>query len=152
MGFCDFREYFEADKNGKTVEDLKSIYLNLQQKYNDLPNASTKIKMAQSLKEYEANHKDQCILIPSEDQFYGFTKGQNKIAPYVQWIFVPAVKDVTKESQETKDTALEQLLARTVRSKVNFAEKIDNLKRDTQEQYQEILNKEQFILEEISNN
>ncbi len=152
LGFNDFREYFEADKKGKKVEILKNIYLNLQQKYNDLPNASTKIKMAQSLKEYEANHKDQCILIPSEDQFYGFTKGQNKIAPYVQWIFVPAVKDVTKESQETKDTALEQLLARTVRSKVNFAEKIDNLKRDTQEQYQEILNKEQFILEEISNN
>lgn len=152
LGFCDFREYFEADKNGKTVEDLKSIYLNLQQKYNDLPNASTKIKMAQSLQEYETNNKERCVPIKSEDQFYGFTKGQNRIAPYVQWIFVPAVKDVTKESQETKDTALGQLLARTVRSKANFTEKINNLKKDTQEQYQKILNKEQSILDEISNN
>jgi len=152
LGFCDFREYFEADKNGENVKGLKSIYHKLKQKYDDLPKASTKGKMSQSLQEYEANNKDRCGLIKSEDQFYGFTRGQNRIAPYVQWIFVPAVKDVTKESEESRDTALGQLLSRTVRSKANFTEKINNLKKNTQEQYQKILNKEQSILDEISNN
>jgi len=150
LGFEAFRKYFEADKNGAKVVELKKIYSDLQNQYNDLSTANSKAAMAQSLKDYEANHKNSCVLIQSEDQFYGVSKGKNRLAPHIQWVFIPATKDVTEESEESKTSALGQLLARTVRSKVNFKEKIGNLKKITQDQYQKILDNEQSVLNEIS--
>ncbi|MEN6423251.1 MAG: AAA family ATPase, partial [Smithella sp.] len=124
LGLQDFRKYFEADKNGKSASELKIIYQNLKMKYSDLPNPGTKAAMADALKAYEAEHPDNCELIPSEDQFYGVSKGANRLANHVQWVFVPASKDAIEETEESKNTALGQLLARTVRSKVNFSEKV----------------------------
>ena len=150
LGLQDFRKYFEADKNGKKVPELKQIYQELKTKYPDLPKASTKTAMADALRAYEAERPDDCDLIPSEDQFYGVSKGANRLANHVQWVFVPASKDATEETEESKNTALGQLLARTVRSKVNFSEKVGKLKKDTQEEYQKILDKEQSVLDSIS--
>ncbi len=150
LGFQKFRKYFEADKNGEKVAELKKIYENLQKLYPELPNPGTKAVMETSLKEYEANHPDECELIPSEDQFYGVSKGVNRLARYIQWVFISASKDVTEEGEETKNTALGQLLARTVRSKVNFTEKVGKLKKETQEEYQKILEAEQSVLDSIS--
>ena len=150
LGFQKFRKYFEADKNGEKVSELKKIYEDLQRLYPDLPNPGTKAVMEAALKEYESNRPDDCELIPSEDQFYGVSKGVNRLARYIQWIFISASKDVTEESEETKNTALGQLLARTVRSKVNFTEKVGKLKKETQEEYQKILETEQSVLDSIS--
>ncbi|MEC4684979.1 MAG: ATP-binding protein [Nitrospirota bacterium] len=150
LGLQNFRKYFEADKNGEKVSELKLIYQNLQTKYPDLPRPGTKTTMADALKAYEAEHPDDCDLIPSEDQFYGVSKGANRLANHVQWVFVPASKDATEETEESKNTALGQLLARTVRSKVNFSEKVGKLKKDTQEEYQKILDEEQSVLDSIS--
>lgn len=150
LGFEDFRKYFEADKRNVKVDELKSIYANLKKDYKDLPAAATKPAMEKGLREYEAAHPEECTLIPSEDQFYGISKGVNRLAPHIQWVFVSASKDVTEECEESKNSALGLLLARTVRSKINFSEKIDNLKKDLQKQYQSILDAEQGALNNIS--
>jgi putative ATP-dependent endonuclease of OLD family len=99
--------------------------------FGDLPKAGSKDAMRDALRAYEEAHPEKCILIPSEDQFYGFTKGSNRLARYVQWVYVPAVKDATKENVEGKNTALGKILARTVRAKVKFDEEISKLKDDT---------------------
>ena len=127
MGLQNFRKYFEAEKNGEKVSELKLIYQDMQKTYTELPKAGTKPAMADALRKYEADHPDDCDLIPSEDQFYGVSKGVNRLARYVQWVFIPASKDATEESEESKNSALGQLLARTVRSKVNFSDKVDGL-------------------------
>jgi putative ATP-dependent endonuclease of OLD family len=150
LGFEDFRKYFEADKNGSKVSDLKNIYSELKNIYADLPNPGTKPEMENALREYESSHPEKCVLIPSEDQFYGVSKGINKIAPHIQWVFISASKDITEECEESKNTALGQLLARTVRSKVNFSEKIEQLKRKLQEDYNSLLSQEQSVLNDIS--
>lgn len=105
LGLQDFRKYFEADKNGKKVSEVKLIYQELKTKYPDLAKASTKAAMADALRVYEAEHPDNCDLIPSEDQFYGVSKGANRLANHVQWVFVPASKDATEETEESKNTA-----------------------------------------------
>jgi len=150
LGFDDFRKYFEADKNGAKAAELKNIYEDLRKKYPDLPQVRSKGDMESALREYEANNPDKCELIPSKDQFYGATKGANRLAPHIQWVFVPAVKDVIEESEESKNSALGQLLSRTIRSKVNFAEKITELRSSIREDYQKILDKEQPVLDELS--
>jgi putative ATP-dependent endonuclease of the OLD family len=150
LGFQDFREYFEMDKAGKKAAELVAFYNQLKEKYADLPAVKTKDAMADALKEHEASHSEQCVLIPSEDQFYGATKGASKLAPHIQWVFVPGAKDVTEEGEESKNSALGQLLLRTVRAKVNFTERIASLREDANKAYAKLLGEEQKVLDELS--
>ena len=119
-------------------------------KFTELSNASTKSNIFKELQEFESAHPEKCDLIPSEDQFYGATRGVNRLSPHIQWVFVSASKDATEESEESKTSALGQLLARTVRSKVNFDEKVNDLRNDAKKKYEAILEAEQSSLDEIS--
>ncbi|MEN8720400.1 MAG: ATP-binding protein, partial [Oceanococcaceae bacterium] len=150
LGMEDFRPYFDADKRGDKVAELQQIFSGLRSKYPGLENAKTKPAMASALQEFEANNQGACTLIPSEDQFYGASKGANRLAPHVQWVFVPAVKDITEESQESKTSGLGQLLARTVRSKVDFSDKVTKLRDSLRKDYQSMLDAEQSALDGLS--
>jgi putative ATP-dependent endonuclease of the OLD family len=150
LGFQEFRVYFEALKNNAKANELKEVFAGLKEKYPDLRSATTKDDMAASLQEYEAANPEKCQLIQSEDQFYGISKGANKLSSFIQWVFVPAAKDVTEEAEESKVSALGQLLARTVRSKVSFDEKVNEILRTTKGQYQALLDAEQGVLDDIS--
>ncbi len=150
LGLDDFKLFFEEEKNKATAADLKKIFSGLREKYPDIKSGSTKPDMILNLHEYEENHPNECVLIPSEDEFYGFTKGANKLAPFIQWVFISASKDITEETKESNTSALGQLLSRTVRSKVNFDEKLTALRTHTKEQYQALLDVEQSVLQHIS--
>lgn len=128
LGIEEFRKYFELDKEGALAKDLATTFAALRSKFPEIPTGKTKGEMAEALRAFESSNPDKCSLIPSEDQFYGASKGSNRLAPHVQWVFVAASKDIVEESQETKGSALGQLLARTIRSRVNFSEKIENLR------------------------
>lgn len=106
--------------------------------------------MADALREFEASHPEQCSLIPSEDQFYGVSKGANRLAPHLQWVFVSASKDFSEEAEESKHSALGQLLSRAIRAKVNFSEKVTGLRDNLRQSYEEMLEKEQGVLSSIS--
>lgn len=150
LGMTDFRKYFEADKSGASVKDLNEIYIQLQSSYSELPKVKTKAEMADALRSYEASNASKCIPILSEDQFYGATKGSSRLAPHVQWVFVSAVKDFSEESQETKNSALGQLLSRTIRSKIDFSQRVNLLREKVQLEYQSILDSEQSVLDDLS--
>jgi predicted ATP-dependent endonuclease of OLD family len=150
LGFHDFRKFFEAEKAGVKVKELKVIYKELKNTYTDLPAPGSKPNMKDSLRSYEADCPDDCSLLPSEDQFYGVSRGADKLEPYIQWVFVPASKDAIEESEESRNSALGQLLARTVRSKVDFSEKCRSIKEKTKKEYQQMLDAEQSELDDIS--
>ena len=151
LGMEDFAPFFEALNNNARAVELKEIYGNLRNSFVDLPSASTKDAMATALRTYEAGHPDQCILIPSEDEFYGFSRGSNRLAKHMQWVYIPAVKDPTSEQIETRNSALGKLLARTVRQKTNFAQSVNSLREQMQNQYQTLLDQNQEDLDQISN-
>ncbi len=150
MVIKEFAIYFERDKEKANSPELKEIYFTLREKYPELPKVSTKTDMAKALRDYESNRPKECSLKESSDQFYGISKGVNRLAPHIQWVFIPGTKDVTEESEESKASALGQLLERTVRSKVNFTEKINSMKRDVRDDYQKLLDEEQNALDSIS--
>lgn len=150
LGMEEFRPFFEAEKNGLKAPELKEIFKSFKDKYNDINAASTKADMISSLHDFETKNPDKCVLIPSEDQFYGVSRGVNKLEPHIQWIFVPAIKDATEESEESNRSALGQLLARTVRSKVSFDDKVRDLRLNVRVEYQKLLDAEQQTLDEIS--
>ena len=150
LGMYAFAPFFKALDEGKRVAELKEIYANLQSTFTDLPPSGTKDKMVQTLRDYETAHSNDCELIPSEDQFYGFSKGANRLAKHIQWVYVPAVKDATSEQVEARNSALGKLLFRTVRSKTNFDETVKALRTSMQNQYQALLDGNQHVLDEIS--
>lgn len=150
LGMTALSPFFEALSEGKRVSELKDIYNELRKTHSDLPGPGTKDAMKTALHEFEASRPDECVLIPSEDQFYGFSKGVNRLARHIQWVYVPAVKDATAEQVESRNSALGKLLARTVRAKTNFDETIKGLRTQMQLQYQELLDGSQDVLDDIS--
>lgn len=150
LGISAFRAFFGAEKAGERVAVLQERYANARAAYPGLPEERTKDAMRNALRAYEDAHPDDCELIPSNDQFYGFSKGANRLAEQVQWVYVPAVKDATKEQLEARNTALGRLLARKVRGAVKFDEELARLKQDALAQYQALLDGRQSTLEELS--
>lgn len=146
----DFAEFFEMEKSGAKVSELKEKYKHIRENYPDLRSPGTKAEMIDALRAHEAANPDECEVLPSEDQFYGVSKGVNRLAPHIQWLFIPAVKDASTESEENSGSALGQLLSRTVRSRVNFDEQLQELKDKVKTEYQEILDAQQGILDELS--
>ncbi len=149
-GMEALKEFFKLYNDGKKVDELKAEYERIRGQFDDLAKPGTKDVMRDTLRAYEEAHPEQCTLIPSEDQFYGFSKGGNRLARYVQWVYVPAVKDATKENVEGKNTALGKILARTVRAKVKFDVEIKNLREETLLQYRKIIESQQSALDDIS--
>lgn len=149
LGMEAFRIFFDAEKNGAKAGELSNIYDGLRQQFNDLPNSRSKEDKIAALRQFEADHPENCILIPSTDDFYGINS-TGKLAPFMQWVFVPAVKDAGEEGQEAKNTALGKLIARAVRTRTNFDVEIAALKDDTLVRYKELLDKNQVSLTEIS--
>lgn len=150
LGMPDFKEFFRAVGDNKKVVELKDLYVAIRQTIKDLPAPGTKDAMIEALRKYETAHPERLILLPSEDQFYGISKGANRLARYLQWVFVPAVKDATTEQLEARNTALGKLLARTVRAKTNFEEAVKTLRTEMQGQYQALLDQNQHVLKELS--
>jgi predicted ATP-dependent endonuclease of OLD family len=150
LGIEEFKPFFKAHGDNAKVPELKKLYEEIRAKVSELPSPGPKESMVQALRSYENDHSDKLVLIPSEDQFYGVSKGANRLEKYLQWVHIPAVKRATDEQMEGKNTALGKLLARTVRAKVNFAERLKSLRADTQKQYQDLLDENQNALNDIS--
>jgi len=145
----DFSPYFEFEKSGAKASDLKEIYKGLVAKYPDLPIATTKDTMRDALREYEEARPDLCEEVPSGDQFYGWSKGSNLIGKYIQWVYLPAVKDPTDEQDEQSNSALGNLLQRTIRSEVDFSEPLESLRKKTNEEYRMLIEKQNNVLNDL---
>lgn len=144
-----FAPFFEALEVGVLVKELKEIYNGLKGEF-ELPAPGTKDAMTQALREFEESHPELCELLPSEDLFYGWSKGTNKLEKYLQWVYIPAVKDPSTEQEESKNSALGQLLSRTIRTKVDFKPRIKDLKDELKTKYEELITNEQNLLDGLS--
>jgi putative ATP-dependent endonuclease of OLD family len=150
MGMEDFRTYFEQEKSGERVDVLKKTYQELRNKYGDLPDEKVKAQMAAALQAYESAHVDLCIEIPSEDQFYGVSRGVNRLEKYLQWVYIPAVKDATAEQEQSKTSALSRLLQRRVYSQLKLDGPISEIKADASQRYNELLRENKAPLDQVS--
>jgi putative ATP-dependent endonuclease of OLD family len=150
LGIKDFAEFFKADGDGAKVEELRKLYGVIRASYKSLPDQSTKPKMTDALHDYENSHSGDCVPLQSADQFYGISKGKNLLQKYVQWIFVPAVKDASAEQLEARNTALAEILQRTVRAKMSFSGPLESLRAGAIEQYNVLLAQYQGTLSILS--
>lgn len=145
-----FKEFFRRNGDGAQVAELKKIYVGIREAVPDLAEAGTKTAMIEALQAYETAHPEKCELIPSEDQFYGVSRGTNRLAKYMEWVYVPAVKDVCLEQAEGKGSAFGLLLQRTVRTSVSFAESIAKMKTGIQADFVKLVAERQEALAGLS--
>jgi putative ATP-dependent endonuclease of OLD family len=150
LGMREFADFFQAEKDGSSVSELKLIYEALRSAYLELPAQKTKPQMVDALREFEEAHADRLVPLRSSDQFYGFTKGDSLLKNYVQWIFVPAVKDASSENMEGKKNALRTILERTVRARINFDQVLEEIRSEAEDKYRAVLAEQQNTLREIS--
>lgn len=154
LGMKVFEQFFRAFGDRSPASELTTIFEQIESEFPELAAKKVKKKpkenMYDALREFESQRPGSCELLDSEDLFYGVSKGFDKFDKYVQWIFIPAVKDATEEVTETKNGALGKLLARTVRSKVNFSGSIDAIANAARQQYQQMLDANTTALEEVS--
>lgn len=153
LGMESLKPFFRALGDGALVKDLQAIFDLLQKTDPDLAALklkTTKDAMVSGLQAYEASKTNKCVLIPSEDQFYGVSRGANRLAKFVQWVYIPAVKDASDEQSGTKTSALGKLLTRTVSAKSSYGTDLENLIFDTRTRYQAILDANQSALDGIS--
>lgn len=106
--------------------------------------------MTDALRAYEEARPDECELERSEEQFYGLSKGVDRLRKYVNWVYVPAVKDASDENSETRNSVFSTLLSLAVRSKVNFEDELNAIKDKARKDYQKLLDGQQSALEGIS--
>ncbi len=145
----EFAPFFELDDSGAKVLELKNKYNEMRKAVPDLPGSGPKQAMIDALRDYEEKHPAKCKLIRDSNQFYGWSKGANLLRKYIQWIYIPAVKDASTEQNEGSKTALGQLLERTIRTKVDFKKPMANLKNKLEKGYKEMVDKQQDALSEL---
>lgn len=150
LGMLKFAPFFKAAK-GARVEELVPIYDKIREQVPDLPAIKTGTGMHKALREYEDAHPDECGPIWSSDEFYGVSNGVDRLIKYIQWIFVPATKNIVAEQEENKSTALGKLLARTVRTSVKFDDEIRELRGRVELEYREILKNHDSALKDLGN-
>lgn len=135
----DFAPYFAAVEGGAPAADLKTIYSGLRGKHSDLPDQKVMARMEEALRAYSASHSAECSLTATP---FNFCEDENgALAPFIEWIYIPAVKDATSEQDESRNTALGQLLDRRVRQELQLDEPLEELTRKTEERFQEIVAK-----------
>lgn len=149
-----FAPFFEdAKKKEVRIDPLRERFWKVVQDLNDFPDVGgkpSKPKMIEILREYEESHPDKCSPEPSSDLFYGTTRGKHKLDPFIQWIYLPAVKEASEEAEEAGNTALGKLLQRTVRGQVDFDSALNELLQKTRQEFDDLLEKEQPVLASIS--
>lgn len=145
-----FKEFFSQKKAGAPIAEQRAIYRRLQQTVSALPDESTSAKMEEALRSHEEAHPADCAPERSSELFYGFTKGTNKLKPFVEWVYVPAVKDASTEQSEGRNSALGLILQRTVRNRMNFDDEVAKIRDAALEQYGKLLQDQQTHLEDLS--
>ena len=151
--FEKFAPFFEDDKNKAKVDALRDRFNEITAGVEGVPDLgakATKQQMIDALRGYEEGNPDKCNPSRSSDLFYGPTKGKHKLDPFIQWVYLPAVKEASEEAEEAGNTALGKLLQRTVRKKIDFDDALNALRQKTRQEYDALLENEQEALKDIS--
>jgi predicted ATPase len=150
MVMQEFAKFFELLSAKALVTALKEAYIAIRATFTELPAPGTKDAMIASLQQYEQSHPERCSLLESPAEFYGFSKGASILEKYVEWIYVPAVKDVSTEQVEAKNNAFGRLVSRAVHAKVQFDDALKQIRDAANASYGGLLDANASVLQELS--
>lgn len=111
--------------------------------YADLPNAGSAAAVDQALRDWEANHPDQLVLLPDDGQFFGFqNNSRGKLQRHTSFVFIPAVREASADAADGKTSVIGKLLELLVRSQILQRPDILAFKAQMTEAYQALVSAE----------
>jgi predicted ATP-binding protein involved in virulence len=144
FGLEKFAPFFAAEKAG----DKKPIYEELLEEY-DLAPWKTMAQATEEIQRVELEKSDEHTAIPSNENAYGATGPIPILKNYIDWIYIPAVKEAASETSEHRNSAFSKLILLAVRSKCDFSEKIHEIKKHVSTDLTEVLDQAEGILKEV---
>lgn len=137
---------FDSVKAGYEIKDraktARTAYDELRKdaKYESLPEWTTIGDSAVNLKNWEADNPNECIWRRDEGQFFGFRQvGRGYLGRFTNFLFIPAVRNASDDTTDTRGSVLSRLMDMVVRSVLANKEEVKKLKEDTQKRYEEIM-------------
>jgi len=144
--FEPFIPFFEA----KTATDRGKVFKELKEKYDGIESATNDTDRRSSLAAYEEALPDaDKKLTVSGAEFFGVSKGTHKFQRHVCWVYVPAVKDASSESEEAKSSHLGRLIQHTIRSGMDYETDLERIRSDALEAYKSLLTGQQAHLKTL---
>jgi putative ATP-dependent endonuclease of the OLD family len=111
--------------------------------YAGLPNAGSAGAVDQALRDWEANHPEQLVLLPDDGQFFGFqNNSRGKLQRHTSFVFIPAVREASADAADSKTSVIGKLLEILVRSQILQRPDILAFKAQMTEAYQALVSAE----------
>jgi predicted ATP-dependent endonuclease of OLD family len=111
--------------------------------YSDLPTAGSAKVVDQNLDNWEAANPDKLESLLDEGQFFGFTNvGAGYLGDFTRFIYIPAVRDVLDEAQETKSSAIKQLVDIIIRREIGQSQRLEQARQEALSKYEEAISPE----------
>ena len=118
----------------------------LRSGYSDLSGYTNKDDAEEALQGWEESHPEQCIRRQDEGQFFGFKEvGEAHLERFTRFILVPAVRNASEDATEGKGTSLTEIMDLVVRSVLAQQNKIIELQKETQKQYERIVDPTKLV-------
>jgi len=135
---------FDDFRRASGAAELRKAYNLLQGGgYPELPAYSNKDAAEAALQMFEENHPERCTRQRDEGQFFGFKEvGEAHLERFSRFIYVPPVREAAKDAADGKNSVMSELLDLVVRKALMSREDLQTLQRETQSQYDAIVNPE----------
>jgi putative ATP-dependent endonuclease of the OLD family len=134
--FEPFKSFFEAGTatlRGKVFSELRDKYPDIEAATNDAARRDALSLFEEGLPESEK------VLSLSDAEFFGVSKGSHKFQRHVSWVYVPAVKDASSESEEAKASHLGKLIQHTIRAGMNYETDLERIRSEALAAYSTLL-------------
>ena len=137
-------DFDEIRKSSRVVEKRQKYQeLRSQPKFSDLdilPGNASREQIEEALKRWEQNHPDCLEWARDEGQFFGFKEvGQAKLERFTRFVFIPAVREAAEDATEGKGSVITEIMDIVVRSTLSQREDIAQLRQETKQRYDEIM-------------
>lgn len=134
--FQPFKDFFEADTATKRSASFKLLC----ETYEGIESATNDAGRREALANYEASlSDDQKEMTISGSEFFGVSKGTHKFQRHLNWVYVPAVKDASSESEEARTSHLGKLIQHTIRSGMDYDVELDRIRKEALNSYSKLL-------------
>ena len=133
--FAEVRSISQATPKRQAYNKLRE-----KEQYSSLPSVSRAADIEPNLQEWEKQHPDALERMRDEGQFFGFKEvGSARLERFTSFLFVPAVRDAAEDAIEGRGSVLTDLMDLVVRSVLAQREELRKLQKDTQEQYESLV-------------
>jgi predicted ATP-dependent endonuclease of OLD family len=141
-----FAPFFELG----SAAEKKSFYESLSKTFR-LDKWQNQNQAAEALRVYENNNPTLNSSIPSNDRAFGIEGPVPRLRQFIDFVFIPAVKDAGDEAVEARNTAFSKLVDRAVRARLKIDERIEKIRGDAGAEIAAIANDHQEILGALAN-